>query len=118
MKLDFTIIILTIINALLMSSGQILWKMGVSKESISVIGDYLKILFNPYIILGILIYIITTLLWLYILNHADLTRVYPVTSLVFVFVTVAGIFILHESVFLIQWVGIGLICAGVILTIR
>jgi drug/metabolite transporter (DMT)-like permease len=53
---------------------------------------------------------------LYMLSLRDVSFVWPLTSLGFIFTTVAAQFILHETVSATRWVGILLIAVGAGLT--
>lgn len=98
-----------------MATGQLLWKTGVKGKNISGFMDLFQLLFSPYVFLGLAIYGMTTLLWLYILSKADISYVYPIQSVVFVFVLVGSIFFFNETVSLNKWVGVFVICFGVYL---
>ncbi len=107
------IIILAIINSLLMATGQILWKLGVSNTIIESLNDLAQLIISPFVLLGLFVYGVTTLLWLYILNQAPLSYVYPIQSLAFVFILFASFFIFHESIPYTRWIGVFVICIGV-----
>lgn len=52
---------------------------------------------------------------LYMLSVGDASFVFPLTSLVFIFTTLAAQFVLHEKVTLASWMGVLLITTGAIL---
>ena len=54
-----------------------------------------------------------TMLWFYILKHNDLSLVYPLISISYIFGTLAAVFIFHETVPLSRWIGVILIMVGV-----
>jgi undecaprenyl phosphate-alpha-L-ara4N flippase subunit ArnE len=56
-----------------------------------------------------------TLLWLYLIKHYNFSMVYPMISISYIFGMLAAIFIFHETVPLIRWLGVLLIMGGVIL---
>ncbi|GHT28402.1 hypothetical protein FACS189432_06280 [Bacteroidia bacterium] len=56
-----------------------------------------------------------TVLWLYIIKHFDFSMVYPMISISYVFGMLAAIYIFHETVPAIRWVGVLLIMGGVVL---
>ena len=107
------IILLTIFNSLLMVTGQILWKIGVAGKNLNNIIDIIKVMFSPCIFSGLMIYVGATFLWLYILSKADLSYVYPLQSLAFIFAIFVSIFIFRENVTLNRWIGTIVICLGV-----
>ena len=53
---------------------------------------------------------------LYMLSKSDVSFIWPLTSLGFIFTTLAAQFILHESVSATRWVGVLLIAFGAGLT--
>lgn len=109
------IVFLTILNSLLMAAGQMLWKKGVTGQSITGIGGMLQVLLSPFVISGIFVYGFTTLLWLYILSKAEISYVYPIQSIVFIFVLVGSVIFFKETVSLNRWIGVVVICLGVYL---
>jgi len=109
------IILLTILNSLLMVSGQILWKLGMNGKNIAGLADIIVVMFSPLIFSGLLIYAIATFLWLYVLSKADLSYVYPIQSLAFIFALLVSFFLFKEDVTLNRWIGTVIICAGVFL---
>mgnify|MGYP001738475588 FL=1 len=52
---------------------------------------------------------------MYIVKHFPLSQAYPLISLSYVMGMLAAVFIFHEAVPLIRWVGVALIMVGVVL---
>ena len=103
------------INIIFLATGQILWKLGMSKiEGFNII----SIILNPYIIFGVVLYGLATLLWLYILSKEELSLVYPLQSITYVLGTLLAIFIFHENVSLVRCIGIATIILGATLVAR
>lgn len=107
------IILLAILNSLFMVIGQILWKTGISGKDIKSPFEIFQAMFSPFILGGILVYIIATFLWLYILNKSELSYIYPVQSLAYVFSLLPAIFIFGENVYPNRLIGAVIICFGV-----
>lgn len=114
--MHMSVLLLTIINSLLMATGQVLWKIGMSNQDVTTFAQLLKMLYSPFIIMGLVVYAFTTLLWLYILNKADISYAYPIQSLVFVYILIISVLLFHEQVPLNRWLGVGIICFGVYVT--
>ncbi len=57
-------------------------------------------------------FIIAGGLWLYMLKVFPFSQVYPLTSITYVFGVAAAIWIFHENVNPMQWLGVMLIMAG------
>ncbi len=97
--------------------GQLLLKTGVmhSADAESLLDNYFKMLTNPWVILGTICYISSSLLWLLLLQRRHLSYLYPMISLGYVMVVIASCFLFNETVLFIRWIGVGIICIGVIL---
>lgn len=112
-------IAITIVYLLLLLAGQLLWKIGVDQKTIFK-GSITNILFNlitsKYIIGGLVIYAVATVLWLYLLSKFDLNYIYPIVSLSFVMAALVAHFILKENVPFNRWVGVVIITIGVLIT--
>ena len=91
-------VFLVLINCILMVSGQFLWKIGLRQVEINSISNAISAMFNKYIFSGLVIYMIATFYWFYILKRFDLTRVYPLQSMSYVISLFVGIFLLNENV--------------------
>jgi len=104
---------------LLLVSGQMLWKIELSKFGNISTGNIVKILFSPNILLGIFIYIIATFVWFYILSKGTFNIVYPLQlSLAAIFGVALSIVFLHESITLTRLGGIICLVIGVFLIVK
>lgn len=107
--------LLVFINVILLITGQIIWKMGAKTIDFELsIKGIFNFIFNPYVLAGGIIYIVASGLWIYILSKEDLSKVYPLQSLCYVFGSIAGIFIFNESMNALKIIGLILIVAGAI----
>lgn len=86
-----------------------------TNKTVNSIFDILCLLFSPLIFIGLAIYACATILWLYILSKADLSFVYPIQSLAYVFALFLAFFLFKENVSLNRWLGTIVICFGVYL---
>jgi|SRR5271157_3420033 len=77
--------------------------------------DYIVVLFQPWVALGVLLMILWLLSRMALLSWADLSYVLPVTSIGYVLVALAGKLLLNEQITARRWTGIVLIMAGVAL---
>ena len=91
------IVLLSILNALMMVSGQLLWKKGLEGRDFNSLETITRALFSPLILSGIAIFALTTVLWLYILSKSEISYVYPLTSIVHIIMLLCAIFIFKES---------------------
>lgn len=112
-------ILLVILNCCLLVSGQILWKTGLKEvTNLHSIKDYILILFNAKIFSGLVIYVIATFLWFYILKKNDLSKVYPLQSMSYIIAMFAGYFFLHENITRNSVLGTIIICIGVFIIMK
>ena len=73
---------------------------------------------NPLLIVGIAIFGVSTLLWLFALAKADLSFAYPFLSLTYLAVLIGGAFLFGDKVTLPRVVGFAVIIAGVLIVAR
>jgi drug/metabolite transporter (DMT)-like permease len=101
--------------------GQIFFKKGVFvtgeitlKESVT--GELLRLVFNPFVFSGLVLYIISTIVWLIALSKTTLSFVYPFTALIFVLVMLSARIVFLEPIPTLRYFGILLICVGFLLS--
>lgn len=82
------------------------------------IGSAIRILFNPWVFLGLATFVVSMVSHLYVLSKVELSYAYPFLSLAYVVVAVYAYFIFKEDVTVSRLAGIGLICLGAILISR
>jgi drug/metabolite transporter (DMT)-like permease len=97
--------------------AQLLLKKGVSMISFQqpLWNLFLAIISNIYIFIGVLIFMLSLLLWLYLLSQFDLSFLYPFGSLSYILAALGGWFFFSESITLYRGSGIFLILIGVML---
>ena len=114
-------VIIILVNILLGSVGQISLRYGASHLGdlrpghgilMSMLGAVKGIL-SPYIFLGLLLYAVSAVLWILVLNQVRLSFAYPMISLSYVIVVLLSAVILHEKVPTVTIAGLVFICAGV-----
>jgi drug/metabolite transporter (DMT)-like permease len=109
---------LCLLNSALLVCGQMLFKFTSRGKEISSLSDVMKLLISPYMIAGIFLYGIATLLWVYILNKVPISYAYPIQSLAFPLVVMLAIPLFKEVVPVNRWIGITVILVGVIIASR
>jgi len=104
--------------------GQVLLKMGMNRagaltlELDTIVGTLWKIGTNPYVVIGLLIYVTGTVFWLAALSRVDLSYAYPFASLSYVVVLAAGWLIFGENINPIRLVGTLVVALGVLIISR
>jgi drug/metabolite transporter (DMT)-like permease len=79
-------------------------------------GDALKQIATTWMVwLGIGIFGVSAVLWIFALSRASLSFAYPFAALGYVLILVASIFLLHEYVPLRGWIGVAFIVVGIFL---
>jgi drug/metabolite transporter (DMT)-like permease len=94
--------------------GNFFMKLGMPAALSSPI-EYITVLFQPWVSLGVVLLILYMLSRMALLSWADLSYVLPVTSVGYVLVALVGRVLLHEQISNRRWAGIALIMAGVAL---
>jgi drug/metabolite transporter (DMT)-like permease len=79
-------------------------------------GFLTSLLFDPWIISGILAAFLAALSWMAALTKLELSYAYPFLSLAFVLVVILSTFFFHEPVTLPKVLGIVLVIAGLIVS--
>ncbi len=99
-KLAFAL--LMVFGTLVASVGQLAFKFGVNYSAISI----------PFILLGFVLYCLSTLLYLFVLGRAHLSWTYSFTGLTYIFTNILAFLILNENITVLRWIGIAVIAAG------
>lgn len=110
--------ILVLISVSLSAAAQTSFKYGVSRVVLpEVAGVWMKALSfvaSPFVVLGLGLYGVGTVLWLFALRSMDLSLVYPFVAMSFVMVSASGILFLGEPVSVARLGGIALIILGLL----
>lgn len=107
--------LLILVNTLILVSGQFLWKFGVMQREASFqsIQDIVSLFLSPYILTGLSLYGVATVLWLFILTKVPLSIAYPIQSLAYIFAVFGAYFIFNEPLTVAKIVGVLFIMLGV-----
>ncbi|MDR1525004.1 MAG: EamA family transporter [Tannerella sp.] len=105
----------SIIQCTFLAAGQVFLKIGLEKfEKFSWTWTFVRdFLTNWWILASGLSMVAASIIWFYILKHNDLSLVYPLISISYIFGTLAAVFIFHETVPPTRWIGVLLIMIGV-----
>jgi multidrug transporter EmrE-like cation transporter len=79
---------------------------------------FIKVGANPFILAGLLCYVISVLIWLLVLSRVDVSYAYPLLSVGYIVTALAGWLFFQEDLTIWRWGGIVVICAGVWLITR
>ena len=110
------IIGIMIVLAIVGAFGSLLLKKGAARFHITFsIEGVIAILKNWHIMLGAVCYVFTMIVFIYLLKQQELSVLYPLTSLTYIFVTIFSVWILKERINMYKIIGISAIILGVIL---
>jgi drug/metabolite transporter (DMT)-like permease len=116
------IAILYILIAVLASAaGQVLLKKGMASTgvvtlSVNQLGSILwRIGTNPYVVIGLIVYVCGTIFWLAALSRVDLSYAYPFASLSYLVMLVASWLLFSEDITLARLLGTMVVGLGVLL---
>ena len=116
-------ILLIIISGVICAAvGQMLWKYGMNiGGDLNFLNPYdvfTRILFNPYVLLGFLMYGLSALLWLIALSKKELSYVYPFMALTFIIIPITSRLIFNEEIPFLRIIGTLIIVLGIMLVIQ
>ena len=108
-------VLLTILCVVAISCGQVLFK--IAARSVSASSDVVSVgqnlALNPYLLAGLVLYLATTFLWIWLLRTIPLSVAYPFMALAFLFVPIMGAVFLGESLSFRNALGGALIVTGI-----
>jgi uncharacterized membrane protein len=98
-------IIMLLVSTLLGAAGQLFFKVGVASSAAALVG---------YVLFGAFLYVVSTLIYFYVLSRTHLSWAYGFTGLSYVFASVVAFFFMGEAVPMLRWVGIAIIAIGTV----
>ena len=114
------LITFSVIQSALLCSAQILLKQAMltMQKFHLTLSFFHSLLTNWWLLACTICFLVAGGMWLYMLKVFPFSQVYPLTSITYVFGVVAAIWVFHEEVNPMQWLGIMLIMAGTVLIAR
>ena len=106
---------ITLVSALLAALAQYLFKSSIKKFGLN-IKEVLDALLNKKVIAGIIVYMISLVIYLAALHYGELSFVYPFIASTFIFVMLISKYKIGEKVGRMRVLGIILIVLGIALT--
>jgi len=104
-------------------AGQTAIKLGVSQPQAAgnasgIFALVHMILTSPWVLLGLTLYGVGAVAWIAVLARLDLSLAYPLLALNFVLITLSSRMILGETVPTMRWIGMLVICVGIVIVAR
>jgi multidrug transporter EmrE-like cation transporter len=107
-------IIIVLVCTLLVAIGQYLIKLGANRLShAGLLATMIGIFTIPQLFAGYCLYGVFTVMFVYALRHGELSILYPLIALGYVWVTITAVVAFHESMNPLKIVGLIVIMAGV-----
>jgi drug/metabolite transporter (DMT)-like permease len=110
-KLDWRILLLTALAAFIGSIGQLEFKQGANNLQF----DIKLLLTNYHLIAGLVVYALSTVIYVYALNKENLSILYPIIATSYIWTLIFSKIFLKEPVGLTSWAGVFFILLGVTL---
>jgi drug/metabolite transporter (DMT)-like permease len=112
-------LLLTLVCVVLLAAGQMLFKVAAAQWRIDGWSwATWRGFLSPAMLLALVLYALTTVLWVYILRTVPLTIAFPLYALVFLLVPVSAHLLLGESLSWNTLIGGVMIVLGVIIAVR
>lgn len=115
----FKLLVILLIGLVFESTGIVLLKKGITRigevKTVSV-GEVARVIksgaTNPQVLLGVFFEALFFACLLILMSKSDISFLWPLTALSFVFATFAAMWFLHERVSGVRWAGVVLIMLG------
>lgn len=112
-KLLGTSVLINVTANILLKKGVISFG-GISSDKSQLVSGILRAATNPFILVGLVLYGTSFVIWLRVLSFNDLSKSYPIfASMVFLLTTLGSIRFLDESVSATRIIGIIIMLVGI-----
>ncbi|WP_122666819.1 EamA family transporter [Pseudomonas viridiflava] len=99
-----------------LAAGQILFKL--SATSLHRAGTFFDVSTMAYFFIALMLYGLTTVGWVWVLQKVELGKIYPLMAIAFVIVPLASHLLLGEKFQPQYFIGVALIIAGIVIAVR
>ncbi|MEK6941065.1 MAG: transporter [Nanoarchaeota archaeon] len=110
---------LAFISILLAVFGQLSLKYGMIRHGEinlkinTLVKDFFHVFTRPFVMLGVVLYGLSGIIWIVVLSKLDLSMAYPLVSVSYVLVALLSKFLFKENISKLRWVSIIVIMIGV-----
>ncbi len=101
--------IAVVLTSLMLPLGQAFWKKAVND------GFNMMIFFSFDFIIGAIIYVVATAIWLFALSVFPLSKAYPFMALSYLFAALFGVIFFKDKLSLVNYIGYFLLIFGIVL---
>ncbi|MBT4174617.1 EamA family transporter [archaeon] len=111
-------LLLIVLSVFIVDSGQLLLKKGLLDLGAldfagNLLGSFILAFTNPFVLSGLVLFFLSSFVWLIVLSKSNLSFAYPCLSLGYVIVSILSWFFFNESLSALRLVGLGVIFMGV-----
>jgi multidrug transporter EmrE-like cation transporter len=113
--------LLGLVSIMLLSAGQTSLKYGLNAIGGVSLADglsFLKLFQTPWVIVGFVLYALSSILWLDVLSKLDFSLAFPMVGLTYVFTLLIGRFFFGETIGWERMLGVALIIFGIFFLAR
>lgn len=107
------LILLVLFCALLGATGQIFFKLGSQNFNFD-----LTLLTNWKLLIGLVLYGVATIIFIYALKFGNLSILYPIIATSYIWVAIFSVLFLNESFSPYKWIGVLLLIVGIIIIVK
>lgn len=112
-----TPVLLALLTAFSMAGGQLLFKLGAPQwKGTTALEWVISFATNPFLMVAVVMYAATILIWIYVLRTLPLSVAYPLTALSYVIVPCLSYLFLQEKISLQTALGSAVIILGIVIT--
>jgi undecaprenyl phosphate-alpha-L-ara4N flippase subunit ArnE len=114
------IVLLTVVQCVFFALAQIFLKLALNAAGkFGFTWTYVRrLLFDPWFISSGACALIGTVMWMYILKRIDFSIAYPLSCIAYLVGMIAAVYVFHETVPPVRWIGFALIMGGLVLITR
>jgi len=117
-QLLLTSVVFNVTANILLKKGVISFG-GISGDKTRLLTELTKAAFSPFIILGLILYGFSFLIWLRVLTFNDLSRSYPIfATIVFLMTTAGSMIFLKENISAFKVLGMIIMLIGIYIVAR
>ena len=122
--MSLTMLALILVTVTMSACAQLALKLGMKGPGITAglaeggLTAALSVALNPWIILGLSIYGLSVVLWLWVLSKVELSVAYPFVGVSFLITMAFGAWLLYEEITVGRLIGTVLIAIGCVLVAR
>ena len=110
----FKLIITAIVQSAFLAAAQIYMKLGMAKVGEYVMSwSYVRSFFNWQLILALILYVVGMVIYMFMLKSYDVSIVYPLTSISYIFTMLMAMAFLGEQIRVWGWLGVLFVMLGV-----